>query len=98
VRRSPPSSKPAHLGACRRRSVDLARVGARIRSGGADPSFIIGDGDRPWWDAIIVVEYPSPSAFLQMVSNPEYATINEHRVAALDRAELIATSVWSDNT
>jgi hypothetical protein len=31
------------------------------------------------------------------VGNPDYATINEHRVAALDRAELIATSVWSDD-
>ena len=56
-----------------------------------------GDVDRPWWDAIIVVEYPSPNAFLETVRNPEYATINEHRVAALDRAELIATTVWSDN-
>ena len=69
-------------------------VGARIRSGGADPSFIIGDGDRPWWDAIVVVQYPSPNAFLEMVSDPEYAPLNEHRMAALDRAELIATSVW----
>jgi hypothetical protein len=24
---------------------------------------VIGDGEKPWWDAIIVVEYPSPAAF-----------------------------------
>src|SRR5262245_35471072 len=76
----------------------LARVGAKVRSGGGDPSFIIGDGERPWWDAIVVVEYPSARAFLDMVSNSEYARLNEDRIAALERAELIATSVWSADT
>jgi hypothetical protein len=37
-------------------------------------------GEKPWWDAIIVVEYPSPAAFLDMVS---------------DRGDLIATSIWT---
>jgi hypothetical protein len=27
----------------------------------------LGDGEKPWWDAILVVEYPSPSAFIDMV-------------------------------
>jgi hypothetical protein len=51
----------------------------------------------PRWDAIVVVEYPTAQAFLDMVSNPEYARLNEDSVAALDRAELIATSVWSSD-
>ena len=55
---------------------------------------MIGDGERPWWDAILVVEYPSPAAFLKMVADPDYLEVHKHREAALDRAELIATSRW----
>ena len=73
----------------------LERVGASIRYGGAAPSVIIGDGDRPWWDAIIVVEYPTPAAFIEMVTTEEYAKVHEHRAAALERGDLIATSTWS---
>ena len=73
----------------------LERVGASIRYGGAAPSVIIGDGERPWWDAIIVVEYPTPAAFIEMVTTEEYAKVHEHRAAALERGDLIATSTWS---
>ncbi|MGV0834329.1 DUF1330 domain-containing protein [Mycolicibacterium thermoresistibile] len=77
----------------------LARVGARVRYGGTAPVTIIGDGDRPtgqpWWDAILVVEYPTPAAFLDMVSDPEYQRVHEHRAAALQRGDLVATSSWS---
>ncbi|MEB3980951.1 DUF1330 domain-containing protein [Mycobacterium sp. 663a-19] len=73
----------------------LERVGATIRYSGTAPAVIIGDGERPWWDAIIVVEYPTPAAFLGMVTTEEYAKVHEHRAAALDRGDLIATSTWS---
>jgi uncharacterized protein (DUF1330 family) len=56
---------------------------------------VIGDGEKPWWDAIIVVEYPSPAAFLDMVSNEEYLKVHEHRAAGLARGDLIATSTWT---
>jgi len=46
----------------------------------AAPSVVIGDGEKPWWDAIIVVEYPSPAAFLDMGSDEEYLKVHEHRV------------------
>ncbi|HZA10918.1 DUF1330 domain-containing protein [Mycobacterium sp.] len=72
----------------------LERVGAKIRYAAAAPQFVIGDADRPWWDAIIVVEYPSPSAFLEMVSADDYRQIHVHRAAALVRGDLIATSAW----
>lgn len=42
----------------------LQRVGGTVRYAGASPSVVIGDGVKPWWDAIIVVEYPSPAAGL----------------------------------
>jgi uncharacterized protein (DUF1330 family) len=73
----------------------LERVGATIRYGGAAPAVVIGDGAKPWWDAILIVEYPSPAAFIDMVTTEEYAKVHEHRTAALDRGDLIATSVWS---
>jgi uncharacterized protein (DUF1330 family) len=73
----------------------LQRVGGAVRYAGDLPSVVIGDGEKPWWDAIIVVEYPSPAAFLDMVSNEEYLKVHEHRAAGLDRGDLIATSIWT---
>ncbi|KBZ57058.1 DUF1330 domain-containing protein [Mycobacterium colombiense] len=73
----------------------LQRVGATLRYAGGAPSVVIGDGERPWWDAILVVEYPNPQAFIDMVTTQEYATVHEHRAAGLDRGDLIATSTWS---
>ena len=73
----------------------LQRVGGTVRYAGAAPGVVIGDGERPWWDAIIVVEYPSPAAFLDMVSNEEYLKVHEYRAVGLDRGDLIATSTWT---
>jgi len=73
----------------------LERVGASIRYGGTAPAVIIGDGEKPWWDAILIVEYPTPGAFVDMVTTEEYAKVHEHRAAALERGDLIATSIWS---
>jgi uncharacterized protein (DUF1330 family) len=73
----------------------LQRVGGTVRYAGAAPGVVIGDGEKPGWDAIIVVEYPSPAAFLDMVSNEEYLKVHEYRAAGLDRGDLIATSIWT---
>ena len=73
----------------------LERVGATIRYGGTAAAVIIGDGQRPWWDAILIVEYPSPAAFVEMVTTEQYADVHQHRAAALERGDLIATSIWS---
>ncbi len=73
----------------------LERVGATLRYAGTAPAYVIGDGERPWWDAILVVEYPTPQAFIDMVTTQEYATVHEHRAAGLERGDLIATSAWS---
>jgi uncharacterized protein (DUF1330 family) len=73
----------------------LERVGATIRYGSTAPTVIIGDGHQPWWDAILIVEYPTPAAFIEMVTDADYAKVHEHRAAALERGDLIATSSWS---
>ena len=71
------------------------RVGATVRYAGTAPAVVIGDGERPWWDAILIVEYPTPQAFIDMVTTQEYAKVHEHRAAGLERGDLIATSAWS---
>lgn len=73
----------------------LERVGATLRYAGTAPAYAIGDGERPWWDAILIVEYPTPQAFIDMVTTQEYAKVHEHRAAGLERGDLIATSAWS---
>jgi uncharacterized protein (DUF1330 family) len=73
----------------------LQRVGGAVRYVGGAPGVVIGEGEKPWWDAIIVVECPSPAAFLDMVSNEEYLKVHEYRAAGLDRGDLIATSIWT---
>jgi uncharacterized protein (DUF1330 family) len=69
----------------------LERVGARAIYLGAQLQMVIGDGERAWWEAALVVEYPSVSAFLEMVADPGYQEIHIHRTNALERAELIMT-------
>jgi uncharacterized protein (DUF1330 family) len=72
----------------------LDKVGATVRFTGATPSVVLGDDGAPWWDVILVVEYPSPGAFLDMVTSDEYAQIAPYRDAALERGDLIATASW----
>lgn len=52
-------------------------------------------GGAVWWDAVLLVEYPTPQAFVDMVSDPGYRDAHRLRNAALERHELIATTVWS---
>ncbi|OSC26375.1 DUF1330 domain-containing protein [Mycobacterium vulneris] len=73
----------------------LQRVGATLRYAGTAPAFVIGDSEKPWWDAILIVEYPTPQAFIDMVTTADYAKVHQHRAAGLERGDLIATSVWS---
>jgi uncharacterized protein (DUF1330 family) len=73
----------------------LERVGATVLYAGGTPAVVIGDGERPWWDAILIVRYPTPQAFIDMVTTREYAKVHEHRAAGLERGDLTATSTWS---
>ena len=72
----------------------LERVGATAIYAGTSEALVIGEGLRPWWDAVLVVRYPTRQAFMDMVTGEGYADVHEHRSAALERAELIATSAW----
>lgn len=70
----------------------LELVGGRIIAMGAAGRVFIGDDDRPWWDAILTVEYPSVAAFLQMLKSDAYQAHTHLRTEALTRAELIAVA------
>ena len=72
----------------------LDRVGGAVRYAGGSPHNIIGDGEQPWWDAILVVECPSPQAFVEVITDPGYQQVHAHRAAALERGDLVATSKW----
>lgn len=73
----------------------LESVGATALYAGDASHVVAGDIDRPWWDAIVVVRYPSRAAFVAMATNPEYhERAHVHREAALHSTHLIATDPW----
>jgi uncharacterized protein (DUF1330 family) len=67
----------------------LAKVGARLLWRGRADSVVIGT-DADDWDEVLLVEYPSRKAFLQMVSQKDYEKTSEHRTNALVDSRLIA--------
>ncbi|MFN8070353.1 MAG: DUF1330 domain-containing protein [Mycobacterium sp.] len=75
----------------------LKKVGASILYVGDATHTVIGGEDTPWWDTILLVEYPSRAKFLEMVLDPGYQEIAAHRTAALHTSGLIATEQWVQN-
>ncbi len=67
----------------------LERIGAKIVFAGPVTSMVIGDQS---WDSILLVEYPSRKAFVEMVTSAEYQAIHHFRDEALERGELHAIS------
>lgn len=52
-------------------------------------SFIAPAEER--WDEMLLVDYPTLAAFLQMLAMPDYQAATIHRTAALSDARLIVT-------
>jgi uncharacterized protein (DUF1330 family) len=74
----------------------LETTGARVLFQGRADSVVIGD-DRDDWDAVILVEYPSRKAFLEMTSTPKYQEVSKDRTAGLADSRLIAmTEVYRE--
>ena len=63
----------------------LEKAGGRIVSLGDAGMPVLGD-ER--WDLVILVEYPTRQAFLDMVGSEEYLAIAHLRSEALERGEL----------
>lgn len=63
----------------------LERAGARVVFAGEPGPVLLGDGS---WDMVLLVEYPTRRAFLDMVGSQEYQAIAHLRTEALTRGEL----------
>ena len=66
----------------------LARVGGSILWRGAFESTLIGPSDERW-DFCFIALYPAASAFLAMVTDPDYQKAVVHRTAAVQDSRLI---------
>jgi uncharacterized protein (DUF1330 family) len=69
------------------------RGGKVVWSGRPGP-LLIGDAHDEW-DLVVLVEYPSKEAFLDMVSQPSYQTAHKDRAGGLARTALIPTVAGS---
>jgi uncharacterized protein (DUF1330 family) len=63
----------------------LERAGGRIAFLGEPAPPLLGSGS---WDLVVLVEYPSRQAFLDMIGSAEYQAIGHLRTEALTRGEL----------
>lgn len=63
----------------------LERAGGRVVLQGAAAPVLLGDRS---WDLVLLVEYPTRRAFLEMIQSPEYQEIAHLRTQALSKGEL----------
>ncbi len=63
----------------------LEKAGGRVVFAGEPAAALLGDDS---WDLVVLVEYPSRRAFLEMISSAEYVEIGHLRTEALTRGEL----------
>jgi uncharacterized protein (DUF1330 family) len=63
----------------------LEKVGGRIVFMGAPALALLGEDS---WDLVVLVEYPTRQAFLDMIGSAEYQAIGHLRTEALVRGEL----------
>jgi uncharacterized protein (DUF1330 family) len=66
----------------------LESVGGRLLWMGDVDQVLIGS-ERNTWDRVMLVEYPSKKAFLEMISNPEYQKIHKDRDSGLETSALL---------
>jgi uncharacterized protein (DUF1330 family) len=69
----------------------IARVGGRPLWLGTAAMSLIGPSDEPW-DEIILVSYPSRTAFERLVRSSEFARHAHLRTAALEDSRLIVAT------
>jgi uncharacterized protein (DUF1330 family) len=66
----------------------FARLGGRIVWRGAFEQMLIGPAEERW-DHCFIAEYPSVSAFVDMIRDPLYREAVKHRQAAVEDSRLI---------
>jgi len=63
----------------------LEKAGGRLVFQGLASPVLLGDRS---WDLVLLVEYPTRQAFLEMIQSPEYQAIAHLRTEALSKGEL----------
>jgi len=63
--------------------------GGKVLWNGRADQVLIGDPDEDW-DAVVLVEYPSRKAFVDMVTTDEYNAAHSHREGGLERTIVVA--------
>jgi uncharacterized protein (DUF1330 family) len=63
--------------------------GGRVIWAGRADQILVGDPSEHW-DLVLLVQYPSRAAFLDMVSQPSYQDAHRHREAGLERTVVVA--------
>lgn len=71
----------------------LPRYGAEVIYAGDGSTVLVAETGQEW-DAVLLVRYPSRSAFSRMVADPEYQQVTALRSKALTEAVLQATIPW----
>ena len=71
------------------------RVGGRQVWVGRPQTVVTGPADEHW-DLAFIAEYPGASAFLAMVTDPEYRELVKHRQAAVADSRLIRMAPVAD--
>lgn len=78
-------------GLYRREMVErVSSSGGRLVFSGAVSHLVLGEVED-MWDEVMVVEFPSKEAFVEIISSPEIAEYGVHRRAGLAGQLLIAT-------
>ncbi|MCF8024088.1 MAG: DUF1330 domain-containing protein [Desulfobacteraceae bacterium] len=70
----------------------LKKIGARVIYYGKGIMTFIGDD---YWDAVLLVEYPSRSAFVQMLKDPEYLEASKYwEEGLIDSRSYVTRPKW----
>jgi uncharacterized protein (DUF1330 family) len=88
-----PGGRPGYQEYGRRILPFLARYGAEVVYVGDGAAALVAE-DGQAWDAVLLVRYPSRTAFSRMVADPEYQEITHLRSQALTEAVLQPTTPW----
>lgn len=70
----------------------LEKAGGRVVYFGKGRDALVAEEGQAW-DTVLLVWYPSPRAFSQMVADPEYHEVSKLRSGALAEAVLQPTSI-----
>lgn len=85
---SPCSGREAYRRYSRTALSKVQGVGGRVEVMAPAQAMLIAPQDEQW-DELLLVRYPSKSAFLSMLADPEYQAATVHRTAALADSRLV---------